>query len=126
MRLLILLVVLAWPPLARAAVERIEIIDRHELADGASFGPAGPYEKLRGRAWFALDPSAPANQAIADLRLAPRDAQGLVHFDAEFFMLRPVDGARAEGTLLYDVPNRGSLAMLGQLDEAPANNDPSS
>jgi Alpha/beta hydrolase domain len=129
-RLLILLAVLAQAlngaPLAQAAVERIEVLERRLLADGAPFGAAGPYEKLRGRAWFALDPSAPANAAIADLKLAPRDAHGLVHFDAEFFMMRPVEGPHGNGTLLYEVPNRGNLAMLGQLDEAPATNDPSS
>jgi len=124
MRLLIAIVLLLWSPLARAAVERIEILERHQLADGAEFGKAGPYEALRGRATFALDPRLPANAAIADLALAPRDAEGRVRFEAAFFMMRPVDGARANGTLLYEVPNRGNLAMLTQLDEAPPNNDP--
>jgi hypothetical protein len=119
-----LIAILLSTSLAHAAVERIEILERHRLAGGQSFGKAGAYEKLRGRAWFALDPRAPANAAIADLKLAPRDGGGLVHFDAEFVMLRPVDRARANGTLLYDVPNRGRLAMLGQLDEKPSN-DPS-
>ncbi|HUA55338.1 MAG TPA: alpha/beta hydrolase domain-containing protein [Candidatus Sulfotelmatobacter sp.] len=129
MRLAVLVVVLwtgLWAGLAHAAVERIEITERHLLADGKHFGKAGAYEKLRGRAWFALDPKSAANAAIADLKLAPRDGRGLVVFDAEFVMLRPVDGARANGTLLYDVPNRGNLAMLRQLDEAPDTNDPSS
>src|SRR5579862_2062754 len=86
---------------AWAAVDRIDITERSVLANGASFGAAGLYEKLRGQAWFALDPALPANAPIADLKYAPRDERGLVHFNAEFVMLRPVDGARGNGTLLY-------------------------
>lgn len=113
-----------WVEDSRAAVERIEVSERVIVANGAAFGSAGPYEKLRGRVWFALDPAAPANGAITDLALAPLDKQGRVRFDAEFLMLRPVEAARGNGTLLYEVNNRGNLAMLGQLDEAPGGNDP--
>jgi len=121
---LVLLAALAWPGAAAAAVERIEILDRQPVAAGAALGPAGGYEKIRGRAFFALDPDAPANAAITDLRLAPRDALGLVHFHSDFLMLRPADAARRNGTLVYEVNNRGRLAILPQLDEAPATNDP--
>jgi hypothetical protein len=111
---------------ASAAVDRIEIGAREPVAAGAPFGNAGAYEKIRGRAWFALDPRAPANRSIADIALAPRDQRGLVTFAADFLMLRPVDAARGNGTLLYEVNNRGNIAMLGQLDEAPGGNDPES
>ena len=57
---------------AAARVERIEILSRQPFAAGVEFGAAGPYEKLRGRAFFALDPNAVANAPIADLKLAPR------------------------------------------------------
>ena len=53
-----------------------------------SFGTAGAYEKLRGRAFFALDPEAAANAAIADLKLAPRRADGRIVFTADFLMRR--------------------------------------
>ena len=39
-------------------------------------------------AHYALDPEAPANQTIADLKLAPRDNRGKVVFDSEFILLR--------------------------------------
>ena len=48
---------------AAARVERIEILSRQAFAAGAEFGHAGAYEKLRGRAFFALDPEAAANAA---------------------------------------------------------------
>jgi alpha/beta hydrolase family protein len=120
---LCLMTALAAP--ASAKVERVEILSRQPFAAGAAFGPAGAYEKLRGRAWFVLDPDAAANASIADLKLAPRDKDGRVAFSAEFLMLRPADSSRGNGTLLYEVNNRGRIGMLRQLDEASGSNDPS-
>jgi hypothetical protein len=110
---------------ASARVERIEIVSRQAFAAGTEFGDAGAYEKLRGRAFFALDPNAAANGPIADLKLAPRNDRGLVEFSAEFLVLRPTDVTRRNGTLLYEVNNRGNIAIFRQLNEAPSNNDPS-
>jgi len=108
---------------ALAAVERIDILERVPFAEGESFGEVGPYEKIRGIAHYALDPTLPANQTIADLKLAPRDSRGKVVFDSEFILLRPV--GTEPSTLLYDVNNRGGIAILGQIDgKSPANNDP--
>jgi hypothetical protein len=108
---------------ARAAVERVDIIERVPFAPGVSFGDSGAYEKIRGVAHFALDPQAAANAAIVDLKLAPRDGRGRVLFSSEFVLLRPVSGAA--GTLVYDVNNRGGIAMLGQVNgRSPVNNDP--
>ncbi|MGH7024585.1 MAG: alpha/beta hydrolase domain-containing protein [Caulobacteraceae bacterium] len=108
---------------SRAAVERVDILERTAFAPGVSFGQAGPYEKIRGVAHFALDPNAPANARVVDLKRAPRDARGLVVFTSEFVLLRPVKAAPT--TLLYDVNNRGGIAILGQVNgHSPANNDP--
>jgi hypothetical protein len=109
---------------ASARVERIDIVSREPFAAGAAFGAAGAYEKLRGRAVIVLDPNAAANAAIADLALAPRNELGLVEFSADFLVLRPVDPARRNGTLLYEVNNRGNIAMLRQLGGARGGNDP--
>lgn len=118
------LALLATAP-AMAAVERIEISERTPLAGGTAFGPAGSYEKIRGKAWIALDPALPANARIVDLKLAPRDARGRVLFATDFLLLRPVDAAKRNGALFYDVNNRGGIAALGQINgAAPANNDP--
>src|SRR5215211_9274860 len=94
-----LLTLAAWvAPPAFAKVERVEILSRQPFAGGVSFGSVGSYEKLRGRAWFALDPDAAANRPIADLKLAPRNARGLVEFSADFLLLRPADPARGNDT----------------------------
>ena len=120
----LLLAAVCLPAPAAARVERIEILSREAFAAGAEFGSAGTYEKLRGRAFFALDPDAAANAPVADLKRAPRNARGLVEFSAEFLVLRPTDFARRNGTLLYEVNNRGNIGILRQLDEASSSNDP--
>jgi hypothetical protein len=108
---------------ARAEVIGIEVLERSSFASGVNFGDAGAYEKIRGVAKFSLDPNAAANLRIVDLKLAPRDARGRVTFESPFILLRPVK-ARSS-TLVYDVNNRGGIAILGQMDGAsPANNDP--
>jgi len=108
---------------ARAEVIGIEVIERSSFASGMNFGASGAYEKIRGVAKFSLDPNAPANQRIVDLKLAPRDAGGRVTFESPFILLRPVKARNS--TLVYDVNNRGGIAILGQMDGAsPANNDP--
>jgi hypothetical protein len=65
-----------------------------------------------GVARFAVDPDAPANASITDLRLAPRGEGGRVRFEADFCLLRPADPARASGRLLFHVANRGRYGLL--------------
>jgi hypothetical protein len=109
---------------ADAKVEQVEILSREAFARRSEFGSAGTYEKVRGRAWFALDPNTVANATIADIKLAPRDHRGLVRFSAEFQVLRPTISSRGNGTMLYEVNNRGNIAILSQINEAPPNNNP--
>lgn len=63
------------------------------------------YECVDATVHFAVDPMDPANARIADLKLAPRDADGLVRFDADLRLIRPVGAGN--GKLLFVVPNRG-------------------
>jgi hypothetical protein len=122
--ILAILLLAAWVSPAAARVEWVEVLSREPFAGGAAFGDAGAYEKLRGRAWFALDPDGAANRSIADLALAPRNNRGLVTFGAELLVLRPVDAARGNGMLLYEVNNRGNIAILRQLNGSSSGNDP--
>jgi hypothetical protein len=116
----VFMVAIASP--AWSAVERIEVSERVPFASGMTFGEAGSYEKIRGVAHFALDPGTPSNARIVDLERAPRDADGKVRFSSEFLMLRPIG---RESTLIYDVNNRGNIAILGQLNgKVPLHNDP--
>ena len=105
----LLLVLLAAAP-AGAEVIRIEVKSRGDLAPQP--GGVGPYERLTGIIYFAVDPRNPANQIITDLDKAPRDAQGLVEFSSDFELLKPKDPSRGNGTILYEVSNRGGRGMV--------------
>lgn len=107
------------------AVTRLEIRARTPYEDGMSFGEVGPYERIDGLIHFAVDPGAPANAAIVDLDKAPRDADGLVHFAADFCLLQPVDPARGNGNLLYNVVNRGRRGVTTSFNFAPTELVPS-
>jgi hypothetical protein len=82
------------------------------------FGEVGPYEELKGRLHLAVDPGHPANRAITDLGLAPRNAGGRVDFAADVTLLVPADRARASGRLLLDVVNRGQVVSLPNFNHA--------
>lgn len=98
------------------ALARLEITSREPFAGGRPFGEAGAYERLDGIAHFALDPGAAANAEIVDLGLADRDSDGLVRFDSDFTILRPLDGGARR--LLLDIPNRGSKPANTHLNRA--------
>src|SRR5215510_1722253 len=49
----------------QAEVVRIEVKVRGDVLAGKSFGSAGPYEKLSGKIYFAIEPRNSANQIIA-------------------------------------------------------------
>jgi hypothetical protein len=114
------IVTLAAP--ARAEVARVSIANRTPVANGAAFGAAGPYEKLTGTIEFSLDPAHPRNRAIADIDRAPRDSDGKVHFTADLFVLQPSDPAKGNGTLLFEIANRGRKGLLGRFNRAPGAN----
>jgi len=54
----------------------LSVAGRFPFADGHEFGAAGAYVRLVGRAHFAVDPHAPAQQGITDIDKAPTDAEG--------------------------------------------------
>jgi hypothetical protein len=90
-------------------------VQRTEFASGASFGDTGPYERLQGKVAFAIDPEESGLPFIVDLDLAPRNAAGLVEFQADIDLLKPVDLERGNKRLLFDVANRGNRVVLPRL-----------
>src|SRR5215471_21215571 len=91
---------------------QLDIQRRAPYEGGRPFGSAGPYELVEGVARFAVDPDAPANAGITDLRLADRDAGGRVRFEADWCVLRPADPALRSGRLLFSVANRGRRSAV--------------
>ena len=105
---------LAGTPGAQARVKRIVIDQRISPAfDGQSFGDAGPYETIAGRAFGELDPADPRNALITDIMLAPRNAEGKVEYVATFFLVKPIDLSKSSHLLWHGVPNRGGRLSLG-------------
>lgn len=109
---------------AEAAVTRVSITSRTVVANGQWFGAAGPYEKITGTVFFELDPAEPRNKAITDLDLAPRNARGLVEFSSDLFILAPQDPARASGSVLFEISNRGNKGLLTTFNRGAASADP--
>jgi len=105
-------VLLVVPGLAGAEVARVEITSRRDAAGGRSFGSTGPYERLAGKIYFAIDPANRRNQVIADLDKAPRSAAGTVEMSADLVIFRPRDPARGNGIALFDIVNRGGTVAF--------------
>ena len=72
----------------------------------ASFGDAGQYEQISGRAFGELDPAIRCNKLIQDIELG-KDPDGKVRYVATFVITKPVDMTKASGLMWHDVPNRG-------------------
>jgi hypothetical protein len=118
----LLLAALAAP--ASAEVTRVSIASRAVVANGMWFGAAGPYEKIAGTVYFELDPADPHNRAITDIDLAPRNARGRVEFSADLFILAPQDPARASGSVLFEISNRGNKGLLTTFNRGSGSSDP--
>jgi hypothetical protein len=92
---------------------------------GRSFGSVGQYERLTGYAVGAVDPGDARNAGIVNIDKAPRNADGHVEYKADICILRPVDPAKANGWLFYEVLNRGSKRAVCRVNSAPATNSSS-
>lgn len=98
---------------AVAEVVHIQITSREPFAADVP-GKVGPYERLRGRVVYALDPGHEANLGIIDLATATPNEQGRVELYADLEILTPVDRDLAQPTVLYVVNNRGRRTWGGE------------
>jgi|SRR5450830_49670 len=112
-------------PCALARVIAIDVVSVEPAFSGRVFGKVGSYERLVGKARYAVSPTDAHNSGIVDIELAPRNAQGEVEFSADVEVLRPINGKHGNGRLLYDVPNRGSKLGLALFNDAPYTNSTS-
>ena len=93
---------------AQAKITRIVINTRVPAYGGFVFENTGAYEQLDGLAYGELDPNDPLNEVITDIKLAPRNAGGLVEYSTDISILKPVDMSKSNGVLLYEDVNRGN------------------
>jgi hypothetical protein len=91
---------------------RLEIEHREPFAGGVSFGEMGAYERLLGKAHFAIDPAEDGLPYICDLDLAPRNAEGMVEFSGTLDIVKPVDLSKGNRRLLYEFSNRGNRSTI--------------
>jgi Alpha/beta hydrolase domain len=97
---------------AEGRVVRVEVTSRTDVQDGKPFASAGAYEKITGRVYFAVDPANAHNRQIIDLDKAPRNARDEVEFSADVYLLKPKDMSKGNGSVLFEVSNRGGKGIL--------------
>ncbi len=111
----LLAVLLAVLPV-HARVLRVEVASRADVLHGKQFGPAGAYERLTGRVYFAVSVANPHNLRIVDLAKSVNLKNGEVEFSADFVALRPKDAHKSNGSLILEVPNRGHGRLVSLVD----------
>ncbi len=113
------LLALAWlvlPLSLPAKVTHVEVISRADIANGQSFGDAGPYERITGRVYISLPIADEHNRRIVDLANAVNLRNGEVEFSADFVAIQPKDPAKGNGSMILESPNRGHSAILRIVD----------
>jgi hypothetical protein len=112
-------------PIAEARVTQLEILSvESPTFEGRSFGKVGQYEKIIARAHGEVDPTDPRNALITDLDLAPLNADGMVEYSTDVYILKPVDMAKGSSRLFFDILNRGNKLAFGYLNNVSNSNDP--
>ncbi len=111
--------------LAEAGITRFEITHiESPTFEGTSFGTVGQYERLRGRAFGEVDPNDPRNTVITDIQMAPRNARGMVEYNADVFILKPINLANGNHRVFYHMNNRGNIGVLAAFNDGGGGNDP--
>ena len=114
-----------WGWVADARVIKIEITSRESPTfEGRAFGSAGPYEKLRGKAYGEIDPADRRNAVITDIQRAPRTAKGKIAYSMDVFILKPINLSRGNQKVFIDINNRGTMRWT-QLNGGANPNNPS-
>ena len=103
---------------------RLSIAERTPFAGGMEFGTTGPYERIKGRVHFAVDPGEQAYSGITDLDKAPRNKKGLVDYSTDFLILKPLELEKGNRRIFFDWGNRGNIRALQFFNDAVGSNDP--
>src|SRR5215813_4623842 len=111
--------------LAEARITQITITSTQSPTfEGTSFGTVGQYEKLIGTVKGEVDPNDRRNEVIVDIKLAPRNARGMVEYSTDILILRPKDSSKGNRRLVYDVTNRGNANTLNIWNDSDTGNNP--
>src|ERR1700720_3290103 len=116
--------VLAVTSVAQARITQITILNRGTAFGGFSFPVVGQYEFITGVATGEVGLSNPQNAVITDIQLAPRNPNGNVNYQHNFYILKPLDLSQGNHKMMYEPPNRGGKTYQ-TLNNTPAGtNDP--
>jgi hypothetical protein len=114
----------AAAPVAQARITHIQILTRGTAFGGHSFAGVGQYEFITGIATGEVDPNNPQNSLITDIQLAPKNAQGHVVYQHNFYILQPLDPSKGNHKMMYEPPNRGGKTYQTLNNTPTGTNDP--
>ncbi len=121
---LIGIALMCWAGAANARVTQIVIKTVESPAfGGKTFGAVGAYERISGQVIGEVDPNDRRNAVIVDIALAPKNPNGTVTYSTDFQILRPIDRAKGNRRMLYEITNRGRTNALEMLNDSPTGND---
>jgi hypothetical protein len=121
MRKLIGCLLLSVACTGHARIVEIKVQSVRPFAEGQVFGATGAYERVTGTAIGELAPDDARNRVIVNLDRASKNARGMVEYEVDFDLLRPVDAKLGNGKIIYDVTNRGRKFLpVWLMSAAPA------
>ena len=109
---------------AQARTTRIQILNRTIAFGGYSFPGVGQYEVITGIASGEVNPTNPQNSLITDIQLAPKNANGNVAYQHNFYILKPLDLNKGNRKMMYEPPNRGGKTYQTLNNTPSGGNDP--
>jgi len=109
---------------AHARITKITIVNSGIAFGGFSFPLVGQYEFITGVASGEVDPKNPQNAIITDIALAPRNANGNVVYQHNFYILKPVNLSQGNHKMMYEPPNRGRKTYQDLNNTPSGGNDP--
>src|SRR6202008_4764960 len=69
-------------------------------------------------------PNSSQNPLITDIQLAPKNAQGHVVYQHNFYILQPLDPSKGNRKMMYEPPNRGGKTYQTLNNTPTGTNDP--
>jgi len=109
---------------AQARITQITILNRGIAFGGHSFPLIGQYEFITGVATGEVNPLNPQNAVITDIGLAPRNGNGNVVYQHNFYILKPLDLSHGNHKMMYEPPNRGGKTYQTLNNTPTGTNDP--
>lgn len=103
---------------SHARVVSFRVSSEEPAFEGHTFGSVGSYVILKGVATFEVDPKDPLNANIVDIQRAPKNSKGMVSFETEVAIVRPLDPGRGNHRFILEPQNRGINYILADFNNS--------